>query len=98
MAMAAWEPSARRRINPTTTLLEHPLLTQGFMGTSKAAFPRRLRPQNRDSTWANLVNTLKWRCRVSVRSDTQLGNRTYETRNPLSCYTQRFSLQRCHMG
>jgi len=30
------------RFNPTTTLLEHTLLTQGFTGTSKAAFPRRL--------------------------------------------------------
>ncbi len=49
----------KRVINPTATLLEHTLLTQGFMGTSKAAFPRRLRPQNRDSTWANLVNVLK---------------------------------------
>ena len=48
-----------RSIIPTATLLEHALLTQGFMGASKAAFPRRLRPQNRDSTWANLVNTLK---------------------------------------
>jgi len=28
--------------NPTATLLEHTLLTQGFTGTSKAAFPRRL--------------------------------------------------------
>jgi len=26
------------------------------MGTSKAAFPRRWRPQNRDSAWANLVD------------------------------------------
>ena len=34
------------------------------MGTSKSAFPRRLRPQNRDSTWANLGNALKCRCRV----------------------------------
>ena len=30
--------------NPTATLLEHTLLTQGFMGTSKAAFHCRLRP------------------------------------------------------
>jgi hypothetical protein len=35
------------------------LPAQGFMGTSKAAFPYRLRPQTRDSTWANLVNALK---------------------------------------
>jgi len=34
------------------------------MGTSKSAFPRRLRPQNRESTWANLGNALKCRCRV----------------------------------
>src|SRR5713226_9847252 len=34
-------------LSPTATLLEHTLLTQGFMGTSKATFPRRLRPQNR---------------------------------------------------
>jgi hypothetical protein len=47
------------RRNPTATLLEHTLLPQGFMGISKAAFPRRLQPQNRDSTCANLVNTLK---------------------------------------
>jgi hypothetical protein len=46
-------------ISPTATLLEHTLLTQGFMGTSKAAFPCRLRRQNCDSTGANLVNTLK---------------------------------------
>src|SRR5712691_4164007 len=44
---------------PTATLREHTLLTQGFMSTLKAAFPRRLRPQNRDSVWANLVNALK---------------------------------------
>ena len=49
----------RYAIIPTATLLEHTLLTQGFMGTSKAAFPRRLRPQSRDSTWANLVSTRK---------------------------------------
>jgi hypothetical protein len=46
-------------INPTATLLEHALLAQGFMGTSKAAFPRRWRLQSCDSTWANLLNTLK---------------------------------------
>ncbi len=46
-------------LNPTATLLEHTLLTQGFTGTSKSAFPRSLRPQNHDSTWANLVNTRK---------------------------------------
>ena len=46
-------------LSPTATLLERTLPAQGFMGTSKAAFPRRLRPQNRDSTWANLVNALK---------------------------------------
>ena len=45
--------------NPTATLLEHTLLTQGFTGISEAALPRRLRSQNRDSTWANLVNALK---------------------------------------
>src|SRR6266487_3222362 len=45
--------------NPTATLLEHALLAQGFMDTSKAAFPRRWRPQSRDSTWANLLNTPK---------------------------------------
>ena len=45
--------------NPTTTLLEHTLLTQGFTGVQKAAFTCRLRPQNRDSTWVDLVNTLK---------------------------------------
>ena len=46
-------------LNPTATLLEHALLAQGFMGTSKAAFPRRWRPQSRDSTWENLLNTPK---------------------------------------
>ena len=46
-------------INPTATLLEHALLAQGLMGISKAAFPRRWRPQSRDSTWANLLNTPK---------------------------------------
>src|SRR5262245_47226897 len=45
--------------NPTATLLEHTLQTQGFMDTLKTVFPRRLRPQYRDSTWANLVNALK---------------------------------------
>jgi len=49
----AWDPI------PTATLLEHGLLTQGFMGTSKAVFPRRLRPQSRASTWTNLVSTRK---------------------------------------
>jgi hypothetical protein len=49
----------RSTVIPTATLLEHTLLTQGFMGTSKAAFPYRLRPRNRDSTWANLANALK---------------------------------------
>src|SRR5262245_17197831 len=44
---------------PTATLLEHTLLAQGFMGTPKAAFPRRWRPRSRDSTWANLLNTPK---------------------------------------
>ena len=34
-------------LHPTATLLEHMLLTQGWTGTSKASFPRRLRPQNR---------------------------------------------------
>src|SRR5215813_5862126 len=46
-------------IIPTATLLEHTLLTQGFTSISKAAFPRRLRPQNHDSTWANLGSALK---------------------------------------
>jgi hypothetical protein len=45
--------------NPTATLREHMLLTQGFTSTSKDVFPRPLRPQTRNSTWANLVNTLK---------------------------------------
>ena len=44
---------------PTATLLEHVFLTQGFMGVSKASFPRRLQPQNRDSTWPNLANARK---------------------------------------
>jgi hypothetical protein len=44
---------------PTATLLDHALLAQGFMGVQKAAFPRCLRPQNRDSTCANLVEALK---------------------------------------
>ena len=57
------KPSQWLCLNPTATLLEHVSLTQGFMGTSKSAFPRRLRPQNRDSTWANLGNALKCRCR-----------------------------------
>jgi hypothetical protein len=34
--------------SPTATLLEHTLLTQRFTSISKAAFSRRLRPQNRD--------------------------------------------------
>ena len=54
-------------INPTATLLEHALLAQGFMGVSKVAFPRRLQPQNRDSTGANLSNAIKCRCRVNRR-------------------------------
>ena len=44
---------------PTTTLLEHALLAQGFMGVQKATFPRCLRPQDRDFTCANLVEALK---------------------------------------
>jgi hypothetical protein len=43
----------------TATLLEHALLTQGFMGGSKAGFLHSLQPQNRDSTRANLANTQK---------------------------------------
>src|SRR5215831_5114839 len=39
------------------------------MGTSKSAFPRRLQPQNRDSTWANLGNALKCRCRAGGNFD-----------------------------
>jgi len=46
-------------VNPTATLLEHTLLTQGFMDTSKIACLGHLPLQNRDSTWANLVSTLK---------------------------------------
>ena len=46
-------------IIPTATLLEHALLTQGFMGGSKAGFLHSLQPQNRDSTRANLANTQK---------------------------------------
>jgi len=38
----SWEKINDGWFNPTTTLLEHTLLTQGFTGTSKAAFPRRL--------------------------------------------------------
>jgi hypothetical protein len=45
--------------SPTATLLEHALLTQGFMGGSKAGFLHSLQPQNRDSTRANLANTQK---------------------------------------
>jgi putative transposase len=45
--------------NPTATLLECALLTQGFMGGSKAGFLHSLQPQNRDSTRANLANTQK---------------------------------------
>ena len=52
------QPVATKDI-PTATLLEHALLAQGFMGAQKAAFPRHLRPQNRVSTGANLVNALK---------------------------------------
>src|SRR5262249_13945125 len=69
-------------LNPTATLLEHASLTQGFMGTSKSAFPRRLRPQNRDSTWAILGNALKCRCRVksgATQSQGGLGGRTRRT-------------------
>src|SRR5215471_7450526 len=60
----AWEQAGQaheevHEIIPTATLLEHALLTQGFMGTSKAAFPSRLRPQSPDSTWENLVSTRK---------------------------------------
>src|SRR4029453_11156148 len=52
-------------INPTATLLEHTLLTQGFMEGQKAASPCCLQPQNRDSTWTNVAEALKCRCRVS---------------------------------
>ena len=45
--------------NPTATLLEYALLTQGFMGGSKAGFLHVLQPQNRDSTRANVANTQK---------------------------------------
>jgi hypothetical protein len=44
---------------PTATLLEHTLLTQGFMEVQKAASPCCLQPQNRDSTWTNLAEALK---------------------------------------
>ena len=53
------------------------LLTQGFTRPSKAAFPRRLWLQNRDSTGGNLVNTLKWRCRVKT---TILADKGYDSR------------------
>src|SRR4029453_18758302 len=46
-------------LNPTATLVEHMLLTQGFMGTSTVSFPHHWRPQHHDSTWPNLVDTLK---------------------------------------
>jgi RNA recognition motif-containing protein len=46
-------------LNPTVTLLEHTLLTQGFMEGQKAAFPCCLQPQNRNSTWTNLAEALK---------------------------------------
>ena len=49
----------KSQLNPTATLLEHALLTQGFMGRSKAGFLHILQPQNRDSTRANLANTQK---------------------------------------
>ena len=45
--------------SPTATLLEHTLLTQGFMEVQKAASPCCLQPQNRDSTWTNLAEALK---------------------------------------
>jgi len=45
--------------NPTATFVEHALLTQGFMGTSTVSFPHHWRPQHHDSTWPNLVDTLK---------------------------------------
>ena len=48
-----------RTLNPTATLLDYTLLAQGFMGVPKAAFSRYLRPQNRDSPCANLVETRK---------------------------------------
>src|SRR5262249_24715931 len=57
-----WD-GVQRGFIPTATLLEHALLAQGFMGVSKVIFPRRLQLQNRDSTGANLSNTLKCRCR-----------------------------------
>jgi len=59
LRMQSWAAGERTRFIPTTTLLEHTLLTQGFTGVQKAAFTCRLRPQNRDSTWVDLVNTLK---------------------------------------
>jgi hypothetical protein len=51
--------SASKLFNPTTILLEHALLAQGFMGVQKATFPCCLQPQSRDFTCANLVEALK---------------------------------------
>ena len=53
------ENSLRGMYNPTATVVEHALLTQGFRGVSKVPFPRLFRPQNRDSTWENLANAPK---------------------------------------
>ena len=51
--------SVKEETIPTATLVEHTLLTQGFMGTSTVSFPHHWRPQHHDSTWPNLVDTLK---------------------------------------
>jgi ABC-type polar amino acid transport system ATPase subunit len=55
----AGKTTTLKAIIPTATLLEHALLTQGFMGGSKAGFLHILQLQNRDSTRANLANTQK---------------------------------------
>src|SRR5262249_7856989 len=63
-------PVARgRERNPTATLAEHMLLMQGFMGTSTVSFPHHWRLQHHDSTWPNLVDTLKSRCRGKDQID-----------------------------
>jgi hypothetical protein len=50
--------------SPTTTSLQTCFVEPRVMGTSKTAVSYRLRLQNRDFAWANLVNLLKCRCRA----------------------------------
>ena len=58
----------RANVNPTATLTEHALLSQRVTDAKNPPSPCRLRPKNRDSTCAHVVNALKCRCRDIIQN------------------------------